>query len=95
MMVVRLHPLPRFLVVTAYERVETSVKSQEKQCELALFGPGIEPASGLESRHRCLARPDHRGEVAVAQAQSRGGGENRFGENGIWIGATASGALGR
>ena len=94
-MVVRVQPLPRSLVVAADERVETSVKPQEKQCELSLFGPGIEPASSLESRHRCLTRPDHRGEVAVAQAETRGGGENRFGENGIGIGATARGALGR
>jgi len=94
-MVVRVQPLPRSLVVPADKRVETSVKSQEKERELALFGLGIKPASGLESRHRCFTRPDHGGEMAVAQTETRGGGENRFGENGIWIGTTARGALGR
>ena len=94
-MVVRVQPLLRFLVVSADERVETSVKPQEKERELALFGPGIEPASGLESRHRCLTRADHRGEMAVAQAQTPSGGENRLGENGAGIGATAGGPLWR
>ncbi len=94
-MVVGVQPLLRSLVVATDERVETSVKSQEKQCELALFGPGIEPASGLEARHRCLTRPDHRGEMAIAQAQTPSGGENRFSENSMGIGATARGSLGR
>jgi len=94
-MVVRVQPLLRFLVVSADERVETSVKPQEKERELAFFGPGIEPASGLESRHRRFARTDDRGEVAVAQAQTPSGGENRLGENGAGIGATASGPLWR
>jgi len=94
-MVVRVQPLPRSLVVATDERVETSVKSQEKERELAFFGPGIEPASGLESRHRRFARTDDRGEVAVAQAQTPSGGENRFSENSMGIGATARGSLRR
>jgi len=94
-MVVRVQPLPRSLVVPADKRVETSVKSQEKERELALFGPGIEAASGLKPRHGCLARPDHRGEVAVAQPQTPSGGENRFSENSMGIGATARGSLRR
>jgi hypothetical protein len=68
-MILRLHPLPGFFVVTADERVETSIKSQEQERQLTFFRVRIEAASGLKPRDRRLARADHSGEVAVTQTE--------------------------
>ena len=79
-MVVRVQPLPRFLVLTAHERVQRAVHTQEEQCELALFRVGVQSAAMLETLHRGLTGADHRGQVAVAQPEPCGRGENRLGE---------------
>src|SRR5438034_9474211 len=91
-----MQPFARFVVVSAHERVETSVQAQEKQRELAFLRVRIETAAVLQSRDRRFARADDHGEMAIAKSETRRRRENGLGEDRSGLGGPAGeGAKGR
>src|SRR5262249_48957647 len=67
---------------------EAAVQSEEEQRELALLARRIESAAGLQSRHRRLARTDHRGEMTLPQPKALAGRQYGLGEHGPGFGAS-------
>src|SRR5207247_6626426 len=90
MIVLRVQPLTRLVVVAAHEGIEPAIEPEKEECELPFLGIGIQPAPVLQPRDRRFARADHIGELAIAQAKPACGREHGLGEDRSWLWPTLS-----
>jgi hypothetical protein len=68
-------PESRLVVVAAHERIERAVGAQEEERELSLLALRVEAAGEPEARDGGLARTDDGRELAAAESEPFGGGE--------------------
>jgi hypothetical protein len=80
--------------VAAHERVEAAVSAEEEQGELTFLARGIESPFLVQARHRCFARAEYCGEVALTQRKPSAARSKRLRQDDGGIRAGPAGARG-